>query len=130
MADKEAQLIEAAKSGDTARVRALLDGPSPPPVESTDNQGFTPLMCAAGSGSGLEMVTMLIDRYHADVNAQANMWQTALIRACTEGHREIVELLLAKGARISARTRWGSFPLIHAAQAGALGVVEVRTPCL
>jgi ankyrin repeat protein len=85
----EAQLIEAAGSGDLAAVRSAL------------SQG-------------------------ADVNEAEGDGLTALHVAAEQGHAEIVELLLARGASASPTTRIGSYTPLHlAAMGGHAEVAEV-----
>ena len=89
-------LSEAAVSGNSALVKALLDAGADARALSTAD-GETVLMSAARSGS-IEAVRMLLDR-GADVNAKERYkGQTALMWAAAERHAPIVKLLLERGA--------------------------------
>jgi ankyrin repeat protein len=48
-----------------------------------------------------------------------------LHEAALKGHREIVELLLERGAAVNARNSSGATPLHDAALAGRLAVIEI-----
>src|SRR6185503_12667994 len=84
-------LIQAGRTGDTAVIKALLDGLASPKVASLE--GETPLMAASRAGS-LDSVQLLLAR-GADVNA-ADLFQqeTALMWAAAEGHAEVIDALL------------------------------------
>ena len=70
-------------------------------------------MIAAGSGS-LQAVDSLI-KHGADINAaEPSQGQTALMWAAAEGHTEIVDLLVAKGANIHLATKSGFTALAFA----------------
>jgi len=46
-----------------------------------------------------------------DVNAKDDVGEPALHHAASQGHKEIVELLIAKGADVNAKTVSGRIPL-------------------
>lgn len=91
-------------------LEVLLDWPGTKVDERTP-QGETPLMIAALRGN-LSAARKLIAR-HADVNKPG--W-TPLHYAATNGHREMIELLLEHHAYIDAESPNGSTPLMMAAQ--------------
>jgi ankyrin repeat protein len=89
------QLINAAGTGDTTTVRALLDKGTD--VNTKDGSfGHTALILAARQGH-TATVRALLDK-GADVNAQDNYGFTALWWAMKNGHTEIVQLLKQAGA--------------------------------
>jgi ankyrin repeat protein len=61
-----------------------------------------------------------------DVNAKGVAGWTALHHAAYDGHKEVVELLIANGADVNVRSRErGSTPLHHAALLGHNQVIEL-----
>ena len=60
------------------------------------------LLVASGDGN-FNMVSELLNK-GAYVNAKNNSGETALIKASEKGHKDLVNLLLAKGADWNART--------------------------
>lgn len=87
-------------------------------------EGETALMTAAKTGS-VGAVTMLLD-HGAKVRAQEN-WrgQDALMWASAEGHREVVQLLLARGADANASSASGYTALMFATRANHPEVVKI-----
>ena len=61
----------------------------------------------------------------ADVNAADNDGDTPLHNAAWKGHREMIELLIARGADIRARDSRGNTPLDEAIQRGYAEVVPL-----
>lgn len=94
------ELNAAARKGDVAAVKALLDkGISP---DAKWRYGMTALFPAAERGH-MEVVKLLLER-GANVNAQDRFYNaTPITWAIGKGHVEIVQLLLEKGAQNSAR---------------------------
>ena len=121
LAEGTTPLMRAAKNGDAAAMRLLLDRGADP--ELKQKNGATALMLAAGLGRGLgvfakdyateaEMaagVQVLLDR-GVDVNAPNNNGQTALHFAA-QASDAIVKLLAAHGARLDAKDKNGRTPL-------------------
>lgn len=90
------ELVTAAKSGDSQKVKVLLDqGIS---VNNEDQNGWTALTAAAQEDQP-EMVELLISR-GAQINRRDDfgMGRTALMRASALGHAAIIDALLAHGA--------------------------------
>lgn len=54
------------------------------------------------SAKGHEKVVLILLDRGADINAQQEMWGTALHVACCEGHEKVVQILLDQGADINA----------------------------
>lgn len=69
-------------------------------VNLTDNQGFTPLLCAFQQSGGDEIVRILV-AYGANVNVRfpQGAKSSPLLIAVGQKNKNIVELLLAHGAR-------------------------------
>src|SRR4028118_1651109 len=89
------QLFEAARRGDAATVKALLDrGVN---VNTKFRYGATALSYASDKGH-LEVVKLLIER-KADVNVKDTFYNaTPIIWAAQKGHAPVVEAPLAGGA--------------------------------
>jgi hypothetical protein len=134
-------------------VKAILDGPNPPHVDTvrggqqstavtggravagvpyppktdatTDSLRFTALIEAAYQGR-TGVVEALIER-GANVDARAKDGRTALAWAVYEGRGDVsrvVELLVEGGADLEARDRNGATPLMLAAYSGTRRAVE------
>ncbi|MDR1076181.1 MAG: ankyrin repeat domain-containing protein [Xanthomonadaceae bacterium] len=108
----------AAKLGDTGAVRRLLDLGFP--VDSTDTQGCTALLRAAGGGH-LEIVRLLLER-GADPQRPASSGATPLSAAVSKRQPEIVTALLGAGADPEYRLPGGVTVLMLAA---ALGLPDI-----
>lgn len=83
--------------------------------------GFTPLMYSTQLDK-VEISRSLIHCGH-DVNEAPNLLPTPLYFAAENGNRELVELLLTKGA--NPNMPGGDAPLIVAAETGHLAIVKV-----
>lgn len=106
-------MIKAAKNGDAAKVRTLLDTDLTL-INALDTDGSTPLHCAAWKGHE-EVATALLDA-GADVNAhnQNTHWGTTPLHAAAHANNTaIVRLLLARGADKEAEDSSGKTPLDH-----------------
>ena len=109
----------AAQSDDVAVMRLLLAHQADPKISSKD--GTTPLMMAAGVGwsdgqshgataDAPEAIEICIDR-GLDVNAVNEDGNTALHGASFRGAANVVELLVAKGARMDIKNKEGRMPI-------------------
>ena len=97
VADEKAdEFLAAARKGDVAKVKSMLDGGVD--VNTRSQYGATALSFACDRGN-LDLVKLLIER-GADVNAADTFYNaTPLTWAADKGFVEIVRLLLDKGAR-------------------------------
>lgn len=105
----------AAKGVDFELMRVLAKAGADPNAATNDHT--TPLMIAAGVGQkpgedggpnadALEAVKVCLD-LGADIHAANDAGWTALHGAAYRGSNEIVQLLVDKGARLDARTKYG-----------------------
>uniref|UniRef100_A0A8C7XCT3 Ankyrin repeat and sterile alpha motif domain containing 6 n=1 Tax=Oryzias sinensis TaxID=183150 RepID=A0A8C7XCT3_9TELE len=78
----------------------------PAQVNSSNQEGATPLMIAAVSGQ-LEVVQLMVEK-NADIDKQDGVhgW-TALMQATYHGNKEVVKYLLSQGADVNLRAKNG-----------------------
>ena len=124
-------LMRAAKNGDAAAMRLLLENGADPALAQRNHT--TALMMAAGFGRGLgvfagdyateaqmiEGLKVLLDR-HVDVNAVNDSGQTALHFAALSSDAT-VKLLAEHGAQLDIKDKQGRTPLDFALGAGGRG---------
>jgi len=121
------KLQKAALSGDTNQIEMLLKAGAP--VDGTDPNGRTALHWAAG-WSPLAIMNLLIERCGPDtINLKDSEGRTALHLAAMQGHREVVEILSAKGGKINIRDGEGYTPLHLAAGLGRNNMVRMLLDC-
>lgn len=72
----------------------------------------------------LERVRELLED-GADIEAETETSETALMQAAWPGHTEVVKLLLERGAKVDAEDEYGDTSLIKAAYHGRLEVVRL-----
>lgn len=117
----QSQLVEAAKRGDKAAIRALLKRGTP--VNEPYGDGAIALHWAVHRDD-LEMVDQLIAA-GANVNAADDLGVTPLWLACTDGSASVVDRLLKAGANPNAALANGETPLMGASHVGNLGSVRL-----
>ncbi|MFY9620109.1 MAG: ankyrin repeat domain-containing protein [Pyrinomonadaceae bacterium] len=136
---QEAEMLEAAGKGNTARVRELLDSGVKANMRGPDRN--TPLMEAAYGGHA-ETVKLLLER-GADPSVKkrdgATAWTLtsnsqvldvfknveALVTAAGEGNRTAVEDLMRKGTPVNALNRSGEAALHTASWHGKTEIVKL-----
>ncbi|XP_076759847.1 tankyrase isoform X2 [Xylocopa sonorina] len=113
------ELFEACKTGDLARVKALV---TPKTVNARDTAGrkSTPLHFAAGYGRR-DVVEFLLSA-GASIQARDDGGLHPLHNACSFGHSDVVRLLLEAGANPNTRDNWNYTPLHEAAIKGKIDV--------
>ncbi len=114
-------LIEAAKTGDTASVQAMLWQQADVNLRAVD--GSTALHWAANR-EDVKMVDLLL-RAGADVKATNRHGVSALSLAALKGNAAIIELLLTAGADPNTALPEGETALMTAARTGRLDAVNV-----
>ncbi len=110
------EVHEAAKNGDIAKMKALLDK-DPSLLYVQDEQGKTPLHWATGRGQ-LEAMRVLLDEYHVDVNVRNKNGGTPLHVAASQAKPEGAKILIAHQATIDARAHDEATPLHYACAKG------------
>jgi len=115
------EIHEAAKSGDLAKVQALIEK-TPELALVKDETGRTPLHWAC-RGVHIEVLKYLVGR-GADVNARDDDGITPLHSVASRGHLEAVRILIEKGTRLEAQTSAGATPLHLAAANGRKEVAD------
>jgi len=109
--DTTATIHDAARSGDLAKVVALLKN-NPDLVFSKNKEGVTPLHEAAACGRKDIAQLLLVGK--AEVDAKDNARNTSLHFAARNGHKDLAEVLLANGADVNAKDIDGETPLLNA----------------
>jgi beta-lactamase regulating signal transducer with metallopeptidase domain len=117
----EAQLYVAAKAGDLASVRRLLDDGSD--ADRIFPGEGTALMAAVRGGNIAVVKALLADG--ADVDRVSPRDGTALIVAAERGNVDMVKLLLAEGADVDLGSPGDGNPLIAAATHGKTDVAKM-----
>lgn len=107
----ETPLVFAAASGEETMVKRLLQAGADPNVEF-NKAGYTLLMDA--SFEGLTPVASDLIKAKANINAIDNQGQSALHYAAKEGHRELIKLLIDRGADSSISDKFNMKPLDYA----------------
>ncbi|KAH0835264.1 hypothetical protein FOPE_04096 [Fonsecaea pedrosoi] len=92
-------------------------------IETTDDNGQTPLTLAAKNGH--EMVARLLLDKGADLESRDECGRTSLLCAATYGHEMIAKLLLDKGADLEAKDYNGDAVLPFAVWRGDEEVVKL-----
>src|SRR6266581_5057351 len=116
-----AQLLVAARQGDLAAVKRLLEGGAA--VNSRNRLGDTPLLIALKNGNE-DMARLAVER-GASVNLANLSKVTPLMAASFSGNAELVKMLLQKGADRAAADRVGKTAMVYAAGLGHTAVVEL-----
>ncbi|HTY23893.1 MAG TPA: ankyrin repeat domain-containing protein, partial [Desulfomonilaceae bacterium] len=109
------QITQAAKSGDLALVKTLVEKGAN--VNAKGVNGRTPLMCATLEGHP-KIVRLLINR-GADINARDQNGETPLMQAADQCDLDMLHLLLDKGANVDLDDEDGETALIRVARADA-----------
>jgi len=116
----KALLIKAAEEGDVNIIKEL-QGSQKIDINFLDDQGKSPLGCAASKGH-YEAVKLLVDS-GADVNMPNNDGETPLILAAD--NKDIAEFLVDRGADFYATDKLGASALKLATWAGYEEIVEL-----
>lgn len=115
-------LLRASSSGDTTRVRYLLEN-GHHANEAFSLIGISPLLLASASGQ-VETVAVLLDA-GADIDAQDSTGWTALHAAAFNGDYATTSLLVQRGP-LARETRWYRYsPAEIAAMLGHVNIVPV-----
>ena len=130
-------LLRAAKTGDVAMIRLLLDRRADPTL-TTRNQTTAVMLAAGPAGGGLggsfpvtdaekiAAITLLLDR-GVDINAVDGTGQSALHVAAGQAGASIVTALVQRGAKLDLEDRQGRTPLDVAMGIGGRGAPVPRT---
>lgn len=115
------ELFNAAQAGDLDKVKRIMQ--SGRPVMVIDEQGSTPVHYAAAGGQ-VKVLEYLFGLKGFGPNEVNQMKVTPLHWAAVTGHRNTVDFLVSKGAKIDAVDDQGRTPLFAAATAGRTDVVD------
>ena len=106
-------------AGDLEKTRLLLEWGAN--VSPSSDSGRTALMIAAGGGHATEIARLLVKK-GADGQYASNGY-TVLMEAAEQGDRELVDLLLKRGANVKSTNRVGWTALHNGAMNGNTGIV-------
>jgi hypothetical protein len=120
---RAAEIHEAVRSNDAARVESLLEQSAAEAVNAVIGEGITALHLAAALNE--EAIAGLLILRGADVNARTLGGFTPLHWAASRDAVDTAKLLLGAGADIHARTSKGITPLHWAAGKNAVNVVTL-----
>ena len=113
MPDPHKQIIKAAKSGDLASIRMLLELDATL-IGARDKDGSTPLHCAVWKGHQAAVEFMLERGADANAQNQNDHWGTTPLHAAAHANQAaIAEMLIERGADVNARDLEGKTPLHH-----------------
>ena len=122
MGTQDDKLFTAALLGDADQVRALWEEGAN--VNAKNDQGWTPLMFAAGEGD-TTTADALLSR-GADIDLQSENGETALMLAARWGHFRLVRMLLIDAeANVNLRNKDGKTALTIAREKGHTEIVEL-----
>lgn len=93
-------------------------------VDPSSTHGGDPAICRALMRGNPEGALLLLDAGANPNAARVTADQPALWWAASTGALEVVRALLAKGAKVDARDKWGSSPLTVACSSGHTDVVK------
>jgi ankyrin repeat protein len=113
MPEPAKEIIKAAKKGDTAKIKELLDTDRGL-IQARDSDGSTPLHRAIWKGHQ-EVVSLLLSA-GADVNAENtnDHWGTTPLHAAAHANQAaIAQMLIDHGANLNAQDMNGKTPLFH-----------------
>ena len=124
MKDQLKKLLDAAKKGDVAEVRRLLDEGTDP--YATMKDGWTALMFAAQNGY-VEIVRVLVVACETPEprNMKTDKGRTALMFAAENGHDKVVRALLLADANPNLLDNNGNTALMFAAWNNHTKVVNI-----
>ena len=119
-AETNLSLVDAAKQGDRAAVRSLLNGRAKEAVAGAEG---TAALIWAASRNDVEMADLIL-RAGADVKAANEYGATALYAAAANADPSMTVKLLAAGADPNAHLLSGETPLMDAARRGNLATLR------
>ena len=98
--DRNNELIKAAWEGNVERMKMLVEAGADVNFNRAAHPSCIPLTCAAGQGH-LSAVQFLLNS-NADLELTDDSHRTALMWAAENGHFDVAQLLVSKGANVNA----------------------------
>jgi len=99
---KAAAIHDAAKKRDVAAIMAALDGGAD--INEIDSDGEAPALYYSALGEHLDAARLLI-AHGADVNLASKWGGAPIFRVASQGHDDILSLLVANGANPNSQFR-------------------------
>jgi ankyrin repeat protein len=114
-------LMVAAKAGDSALVKNLMDAGANPNAENIN--GGTPVMFAAITGDKTTLKILI--KAGVDISARGSNGWSALMVAAAKGHVEATRLILDAGAEVNTTDVYLWTPLHRAVYENQTAVIEI-----
>ncbi|MEL5958804.1 ankyrin repeat domain-containing protein [Streptomyces sp. CLV115] len=114
------QLLDAARTGDTCRVRSAIEGGAR--IDCRDEELRTPLLLAV-HGDHVETARLLVAA-GADPDAQDRREESPWLATGVTGSVRMLHVLLPAGPDLRLRNRFGGIVLIPASERGHVGYVR------
>lgn len=113
MADVTREFIKAAKKGDLAGLKALLESDSNL-ISAQDSDGSTALHCAAWKGHTTVVDYLLAAGAEVNKHNNNDHWGTTPLHAAAHANQAtIAQRLIVAGADVNAKDMKGMTPLYH-----------------
>ena len=113
MVEPKKEIIKAAKSGNLAKVKALV-GADANLIQACDSEGSTALHCAAWKGQQAVVAYLLSIGANVNVHNSNEHYGTTPLHAAAHANQAIIaQMLIDHGADVNARDLSGKTPLYH-----------------
>lgn len=125
MADVTREFIKAAKKGDLAGLKALLESDSNL-INAQDSDGSTALHCAAWKGHATVVDYLLAAGAEVNKHNNNDHWGTTPLHAAAHANQAtIAQRLIVAGADVNAKDMKGMTPLYHTTLHNAKAAAKV-----
>ena len=122
--DKNKYFLLLCYTSNATEVRKFIEKNNINPKEIKDKFNRDGLIISAVSNK-MEVIKMLIEEYHFDINSKNNNGITSLMAACNQNNKETVELLIERGANVNDNEKDGWPPLMLASENGHTEIAKL-----